>query len=140
MVSTNSSTGADHSIGAGICGRHLRLGSTCHHQRRGTRDDSATPESRRGFSTVAAVVLAATIFAVIGLANPPAGSAHNPFASARNIHRVSVTTAGKGRAAALAAAMRTLWDQHMLSSSRQTKTPPERGFLSCGAGIRTPTA
>jgi hypothetical protein len=79
---------------------------------------------RSVLSAVTIFALAAVIFVVSGVAlNPPAGSArnvpasarafHRVSASARAFHRVSVTTAGKSKAAALAAAMRTLWDQHM---------------------------
>ena len=63
---------------------------------------------------VAAAALAAAVFAASASAhNPRAGLAHSPRASVQTAHPLSVTTAGKGKAAALAAAMRTLWDQHM---------------------------
>jgi hypothetical protein len=69
---------------------------------------------RSALCALAAIALAAVIFAVSGLAlNPPAGSARNLPASARALHHVSAATAGKSKAAALSAAMRTLWDQHM---------------------------
>jgi hypothetical protein len=62
----------------------------------------------------ATIALAAVIFVASGVAlNPPAGSARNLPDSARAMSHVSATTAGKSKAAALAAAMRTLWDQHM---------------------------
>jgi hypothetical protein len=62
---------------------------------------------------VAAATVAAAVFAASASAhNSRVGFAH-ARASARTAHPVSVTTAGKGEAAALAAAMRTLWDQHM---------------------------
>jgi hypothetical protein len=69
---------------------------------------------RSAACAVAAVALAAVIFAAGALAlNPPAGSARNLPAFARTSHHVSAATAGTSKAAALAAAMRTLWDQHM---------------------------
>jgi hypothetical protein len=69
---------------------------------------------RSVLSAVTIIALAAVIFVVSGVAlNPPAGSARNLPASARGLHGTQVKTAGKSNAAALAAAMRTLWDQHM---------------------------
>ncbi|HEY3463183.1 MAG TPA: hypothetical protein VGK62_07025 [Gaiellaceae bacterium] len=63
---------------------------------------------------VAAVALTAAVFAASASAhNSRVGSAHDPRASAQTAHTASVTTAGKSKAAALAAEMRTLWDQHM---------------------------
>ncbi|HJQ51296.1 MAG TPA: hypothetical protein VJ838_12355 [Gaiellaceae bacterium] len=63
---------------------------------------------------VAAMALAAAVFAASASANNSrVASAHPARASAQTAHPVSVTTAGKGKEAALAAAMRTLWDQHM---------------------------
>jgi hypothetical protein len=50
------------------------------------------------------------------MAFAPAASARYQSATTRTahpVHPVSVTTAGKGAAEALAADMRTLWDQHM---------------------------
>jgi len=63
---------------------------------------------------LAVAALAALIFAAGASARTPhAGVAHPARASAQTAHRVPVTTAGKATAAALAGAMRTLWDQHM---------------------------
>jgi hypothetical protein len=60
-------------------------------------------------SAFAAIAMAAVIFVASGVAlDPPAGSARNFQASAR-----ASDHSGPSKAIALAAAMRTLWDQHM---------------------------
>lgn len=70
--------------------------------------------SRTVFVALAAAALAAVVFAATASArNSRAGLAHSSRASTQTARPLPVTTAGKGKAAAVAAAMRTLWDQHM---------------------------
>ncbi|HET9683704.1 MAG TPA: hypothetical protein VFP15_06345 [Gemmatimonadaceae bacterium] len=60
------------------------------------------------------MALAAAIFAATASAQDSrVGRSQTAHTSAQTAHPVSVTTAGKGKAAALAAVMRTLWNQHM---------------------------
>lgn len=76
-----------------------------------------TPQHRRHrtkLSAVAAVALAAAVLAASASAhNSRVGFALDTRASTHPVHPVSVAAAGKTKAAALAGAMRTLWDQHM---------------------------
>lgn len=76
-----------------------------------------TPQHRRHrtkLSAVAAVALAAAVLAASASAhNSHVGLAVDTQASTHPVHPASVAAAGKTKAAALAAAMRTLWDQHM---------------------------